>query len=218
MISILIPIISNVNTNNVLTMLKSIISQTYVDWTILIGINEDVEIDFDTIKHEHDGISVLYTQSLSKYDMLHYLTDMSTSEWITVAEPGDVWYENKLEKQMIYSDRYDVIGSACRFNGLHKNILGVSCCKIRDEHFFHGNPFVINSALIRRTLCKWEPKYDIHSDYRLLSKLHLSGVQMFNVNEILLYCKMFDTCNKSEVSMKNDILNKLIRKFKKKVK
>lgn len=218
MISILIPITSNVYTINILTTLKSIIKQTYVNWNILMCINENIEIDIESIKCEHDMITFLYTPLSSKYDMIEYMTKMSTSEWITIAEPGDVWYENKLERQMEYSDRYDVICSACRFNGLHQDILGVSYCIIREEQFLNGMPFVINSALLRRDLCKWEPKYDIHSDYRLLSKLCLSGIQMFNVNEILLYCKICDTVDESEVLMKNHILNKLIRKFKKKVK
>lgn len=211
MISIIMPITQQVINEHIKLSLQSVLNQSFTDYHIIIGINSSIAMDTSYLKEYSEHIKIVSTDICLKYSMIAHLIAYATNEWIAFIEPGDVWYDNKLQTQWKFSEKYDIIGSACGYTGSKSGISCITPGKINEDSFLSGCPMVTNTLLIRKSLCKWnEHKYNIHADFNMLYKLFGKGYNEYNVSEILCYCKI--TKYNDVTTLSTDIQKKLIKK------
>jgi len=205
------PITQQVTDENIKLSLQSVLSQSFTDYHIIIGINSSIVVDTSYLKQYSENIKIVSADICLKYAMIAHLMVYATNEWISFIEPGDVWYENKLQTQWRFSEKYDIIGSACGYTGSKSGISCITHGKINEDSFLFGCPMVNNTLLIKKSLCKWnEDKYDIHADFNMLYKLFGKGYIEYNVSEILCYCKI--TKYNDVTTLRTNIQKKLIKK------
>ena len=214
MISIIIPITFDVSMMNVEATIKSILNQTYKNIRIVIGLKSDINVKVSHIENIYiEGDVYLFDNVTTKYDMLNKLIPYVKTDWVGFAEPGDEWYNNKIESQIQYINKYDIIGCSCRFTGSKNGMPSVVYGKIKDYGFINGRPFVDNTVIMKTNLCKWQTKYGIHADYKMFYKLYSNNHACFNIPEVLLSCKVFIKNNNDVLD--KDILQKLSKKIRK---
>jgi len=217
MLTIIIPITFNINISNVETTINSIVSQTYENIQIIIGLNSDISIKISDIEKIHIKCDVyLFDNVTTKYDMLNNIIQYVENVWVGFAEPGDEWYNNKIENQIQYTDKYDIIGCSCRFTGSKNGMPSVVYGRVKDFGFINGRPLIDNTVIMKTKLCKWQTKYGIHADYKMFYKLYSKKYRCFNIPEVLLSCKVF--LNNNNDILDKDILHKLSKKIKKSIK
>lgn len=215
MISIIMPITQQVKNEDIKLSIQSILEQTFTDYHIIIGINSSITTDTSYIKDYSAKIDIIYIDTDSKYDMIAKLLVYAPKEWITFIEPGDIWYNNKLQTQWDFTGRYEIIGSGCHYVGRKNGMPNIPNCKIQEDSFLYGCPMVNNTLLIKKHLCKWNAyKYDIHADFNMLYKLFSKGTIGYNVPQVLSYCKI--SIYNDIGTMSIDIHEKLIKKVRRK--
>jgi len=217
MIEIIIPIAFDVNISYIQTTIKSILNQTYKNIHIVVVLNSAINVKKDDIKNIDTNCDVyIFDNITTKYDMLNNIIPFIKKEWVCFAEPGDEWYNNKIEVQIQYIDKYDIIGCSCRFTGVKNGMPYVLYGKVHDRGFINNRPLVDNTVLMKTKLCKWQTKYGIHADYKMFYKLHTKKHICFNISEVLLSCRIFHNNNNDKLDI--DILQKLIKKIKRSIK
>jgi len=186
MISILIPIYNGIEF--IEECLNSVKQQTYKEWEIIIGINghpEDSEVYNIAKKYENDKIKVydMYTIK-GKSNALNEMIKYAKYEWIALLDVDDKWTYKKLELQIKYMKKYDVIGTKCRYFGDSIIYPEIPYYDISDFNFLKVNPIINSSALIRKELCYWNDYYNGVEDYELWLKLRKDGKKFYNIKEL----------------------------------
>ena len=217
MITIIIPITFDVKISNVQLTINSIVNQTYKNIKIFVGLNSCISITPESIKKICINSDIyVFDNVKTKYDILNNIISHVTDEWVGFAEPGDEWYDNKIEKQLQYIKSYSIIGCSCRFSGKKSGMPCLLYGKVNDSDFINGRAIIDNTVIMKKELCKWDTKYGIHADYKMFYKLHKKKYLCFNISELLLSCKVFEENNNDKIDV--DILQKIIKKIKKELK
>ena len=213
MISIIMPISPDTIISNIYVTLDSISTQTISDWYVYISIPFNMKEIMNNITHNHINCKciVLPDVFVSKYDTINAIVDQITGEWIAIVEPGDDWYSNKLESQLEYSNKYDIIGTGCRFYGARSGMPDISYYKIKSEAFIRGRTIIDNTIIMKKHLCRFNTKYGIHSDYRMFCKHFINGIPCYNIPEVLTVCKISSRYDNDVLRL--EILKKLKRKY-----
>ena len=105
------------------------------------------------------------------------------SEWIALISPGDIWINNKLELQIPLTGCFDVIGGNARYICGATGSPRIPCYNITG-YSFENNPIVCSCAMIRRSLCNWQPGKD--TDFDLYTSIRADGHKFFNHPSILV--------------------------------
>jgi glycosyltransferase involved in cell wall biosynthesis len=198
MISILMPIYNGVEFFE--ESLTSLIDQTYSSWELLIGING------------HPANSPVYQQVLQiidhklkkgqviirvfDYPLLNgkacTLNEMlkecdSLTEYVAILDVDDIWLPRKLEIQLPFLGKYDVIGTKCVYFGERNGIVpSIPCGDISQFDFFSVNPMINSSTLISKELCQWSDEFLGLDDYHLWLQLRKEGKTFFNCEEVMV--------------------------------
>lgn len=187
-ISILLPI------NNVIEFIdvciESIIKQTFVKWELIIGINghppfsevykiakkyEDIDNRITVYEFSED----IKGKSSALNEMLKYCC----CDWVSLIDVDDIWAHTKLEKQIPYLDKYDVIGTLCKYFGSCDIVPNIPVNDISDYNFLITNPIINSSSIIRKELCYWDGTYNLE-DYDLFLRLWKQNKKFYNVDSI----------------------------------
>jgi teichuronic acid biosynthesis glycosyltransferase TuaG len=191
----------------------SVLAQTYRDLELLIGFNlEDEEGDqlletaaaLQTLDGRvrivdcsgcHDGFSKCMR-----------LVEACRSEWVAGIDYDDLWYPEKLERQLPFMDRYDVVSTGAQYFGLKSRQVDVPSGELSAIQFRKNNPVISTSALIRRAdLLKMDPAYRGWAfDYKLYVDLLNAGRKFYALPDVLtlhrLHAKStYNTRNEPEV-------------------
>lgn len=201
MISILIPIYNGIEYIN--DSVSSVLDQTFQDWEIIIGINGHFENssiyriaknyeDLDPRIHVYDMYEIK-----GKSNALNNMIAYCTYDWIAILDVDDIWFSNKLEKQLPFMKSYDVIGTQCvYFEGLEGTVPKIPVGDISNFDFKTVNPIINSSIIIRKELAikyKWNPAYDGVEDYDLWLRLCKDNKQFFNIDEVLVKHRIHQT-------------------------
>lgn len=191
MISILIPIYNGIEFIN--DSIQSVISQTFQDWELLIGINGHPENSsvFQIAKkyEQHDNRIKVYDfyTIKGKSNTLNELIKFCNFNYIALLDVDDIWYPNKLEIQSKFLSKYDVIGSNCVWFGSREGVVPpIPVGDISNHNFFQVNPIINSSSIIKKQLCYWNSKYDGIEDYDLWLRLRKLNKKFFNIKPILV--------------------------------
>lgn len=203
MISILMPIYNGIEFIN--ESVFSILTQTFNEWELLIGINGHPEnsevykiaLKFDTRRRTEivSGL-VINKEKIRVFDLncikgksntLNELIKYANYDYIALLDVDDIWEKNKLELQVKLIPEYDVIGSRCVWFGEINNIIPFIPIKdINSYDFTKVNPIINSSAIIRKSLCYWNPLLDGIEDYNLWLNLWKKNYKFYNLENILV--------------------------------
>ena len=186
MISILLPIYNGIEF--LPQSLNSIISQTYTQWELIIGINgyeknSDVYTTAKKTEQLDKRIKVydLYTIK-GKSEALNKMLFFSNYEWISLIDVDDIWLPTKLINQIQFTENYDVIGTNCKYFGDLNMSPSLPLEDLSHFNFLYYNPIVNSSSLIKKDLCFWQS--DTIEDYELWLRLWKQGKKFYNVKSV----------------------------------
>lgn len=191
MISILMPIYNGIEFIN--ESVTSIISQTFNDWELIIGIN-GFPANSDTFKiaKKYEEID----QRIKVYDLigikgksnaLNFMISSCKFNNIALLDVDDVWHYKKLEIQSNFLDKYDVIGSNCVYFGDIEGVVPkIPTCDISNFNFTEVNPIINSSSIIKKKLCYWNEIWNGVEDYDLWIRLRKFNKKIYNCPEILV--------------------------------
>ena len=167
----------------------SIIQQKYTNWELLIGINghqPNSEVFKIAQKYAdlNSNIRVYdFMDIKGKSNTLNEMIKYCKYDWISLLDVDDKWLPDKLEKQVPYMEKYDVIGTNCRYFGERDNEPGVPFGDISEFDFRRCNPVVNSSCLLKKSLCWWDASCVIE-DYDLWLRLWKKGCKFYNVTDV----------------------------------
>lgn len=194
MVSIIIPVKNGVEFLQ--ESVQSVLEQTYQDWEIIIGVNgypfhSDVfkianEYINDKIRVFDLGILTKDNETNGKSVALNKLLEYARYDYIALLDVDDIWLPNKLELQMPYIYKYDVIGSQCIYFGDSSISPPIPLGDITDYNFALGNPVINSSAIICKSICYWNARMSGVEDYELWLRLNRDQKTFYNCSEILV--------------------------------
>lgn len=188
--------------------IESVLSQTYIDFELLIGFNGTVDNSKQIVKEFNDNrIRVFdYGKDASKPKTLNKLLLESKGEWLAIQDDDDIWLPKKLELQMQIASQneYDVIGSRIFYCNESNVIIGqpnlylnhediVKCC-------ISGNNQIANSSAIFKkdiTECVggWNEELCALEDFDLWLKMIYKNYKFINIKKQLVLHRIHSNSN-----------------------
>lgn len=197
MISILMPVYNGVEF--FFESYKSILSQTYENWELLIGINgheENGEV-FQTISNlvaRSNRVKIYqFPKIKNKATTLNQLIASSNYEIICLLDVDDLWHSEKLAKQLQFIENYDIVGTDCRYFGDRRNKPGIPIGEIGKEIFLKVNPIINSSAMFRKKDAYWDDALLGLEDYDMWLRLNKEDRKFFNIGEELCYHRIHNS-------------------------
>jgi len=200
MITILIPLYNGIE--YLPEALNSIISQTYTDWVVLIGINGhgptggDVAVKAKEIAKDPRIIVIIQPPEINnKSKSLNHMAKMVTTEWVALLDADDIWLPNKLERQIDIINKTDceVIGTQCEYFGQRSGSPSLPLGLIPRRSTLNYNPIINSSVLFKTKYASWDELLasEGYEDYDLWLQLDLQHVKMYNIPEILVKHRLY---------------------------
>lgn len=187
LVSILIPLYNGIEFLE--ETLVSILTQTYKEYEVLIGVN-GWPADSDTYKracwlikaHKIPGYIFDLVEVKGKPQTLNTLVEKANGDWIALLDADDIWHPQKLEKQMALTDTYDVIGTQCLYFGSMEGSPSIPMRDISSFDFFSVNPLINSSVLMKKKYAHWNPTNFILEDYELWFHLrYREKLKIYNI-------------------------------------
>ena len=115
------------------------------------------------------------------------VSEVNTS-YIAILDVDDKWDNTKLEHQLQYINKYDVIGTLCRYFGDSKGYPNIPIGEINSTNFdiYNGNPLINSSVILNKKYAKWYSRFNL-DDYDLWIRLWKNKIKFFNINKVLTY-------------------------------
>jgi teichuronic acid biosynthesis glycosyltransferase TuaG len=197
---------------------RSVIDQTYKDWELLIGINgleqqECYEIFSYIRSFNDDRIRSSRYDFKSKTKTLNKLAECAKYDYICLLDVDDVWFPQKLERQLQFIDKYDVVGSDAEYIGDKDGTPGLFLGRLTIPMFIWQNPVVNSAAMLKKKDAWWDEDWEGLDDYYLWVHLLAAGKIFYNIPEILLNLRLHDTSyfNKNNMAMVGGLKEKKLR-------
>jgi glycosyltransferase involved in cell wall biosynthesis len=216
MISILMPIYNGIEFID--ESVNSIINQSYKDWELIIAINGHNQNSKEyniSKKYEFIDRRIIVKDLYNfkgKGNTLNEMLKFCKYNYIALLDVDDIWLPNKLEKQIKYTNKYDIIGTKCIYFGDSNIIPNIPVGDLSKFDFLKYNPIINSSCIIKKSICYWE---DIKiEDYKLWIKLWIENYKFYNLNDILVKHRIH---NDSAFNSKGNNIeaNNLLSKYRK---
>jgi hypothetical protein len=216
-ISILMPIYNGIEFIN--ESVSSVIQQTWSNWELIIGINGHEE-NSDIFKiakvfgNRDKRIKVLDLYFIKgKSNALNEMIKSCKNDYVAILDVDDIWHPMKLQAQVPYFGKYDVIGTKCVYFGDMMNgiVPNIPVGDISQYNFFLGNPIINSSAIIRKPLCYWRSEVDGVEDYDLWLNLRKKNMKFYNLGEILVKHRLHQTSAFNSGGKNNNMVEDLLQ-------
>jgi glycosyltransferase involved in cell wall biosynthesis len=177
----------------------SVLSQTYPDWVMLIGVNGhgstggDVAVKARNIAAlDVSGRIHVFVQPppiCNKSMSLNDLVRRTKTDWICILDADDTWDPKKLEQHHVRSiiPLLGVIGTGCNYFGEGSGSPNIPYGLLQRGCSLNFNPIINSSVLFKKEYARWEESQAIQGieDYDVWLRLDHVGVHMYNINERL---------------------------------
>lgn len=190
MISILIPIFNGIEFID--ESVQSVISQSYGEWELLIGINghpknSPIYQKAKIYESMDSRIKVFdFPTIIGKPATLNELIKYCNYNYVSLLDVDDIWYNKKLEMQVPFLKNYHVIGTNFIYIGdINHPEPKIPLKDISNYDFTKMNPIINSSSITRKELCFWYDKNGIE-DYDLWLRLKKKNCKFYNCPEILV--------------------------------
>lgn len=194
MISILMPIYNGIEYIN--ESVTSVLDQTYGEWQLIIGINGHPpgSMTYNIAKNYEDLDNRIHVYDMpdirGKSNALNDMLSYCAYDWIALLDVDDIWLPDKLSKQILFMQTYDIVGTKCvYFENLEGTVPKIPIGDISNFDFTSVNPMINSSALIKKALAikyKWNPAYDGIEDYNFFLTARRDNKRFYNVDEVLI--------------------------------
>lgn len=194
MISILMPIYNGIEF--IEESVPSILNQDFEMWELIIGVNghpPNSDVYQIAKKYESAKVRIIDLHYIKgKANALNKMIKFCNCEYVSLLDVDDIWLPNKLSKQMIYMDFFDVIGTRCVYFGdLDGTVPSIPVGNLtkNNVNFFKANPIINSSCLVRKDLCYWEPEINggiSIEDYDMWLRLWKQGKTFYNCHDVLV--------------------------------
>lgn len=106
--------------------IDSVINQTFNNWELLVGFNGTTDSSKEIVNSYGDSrIKTFdYGEDKGKAKTLNKLIKEAKYDWCAIQDDDDVWLPEKLEKQIEYTKKYDVIGSFIEYINESDDVIG----------------------------------------------------------------------------------------------
>lgn len=216
MISILLP---TYNGEKYLSeSINSILSQSFKNFELLIGINGSTDSSKEIINSYKDNrIRVFDYVDKGKSKTLNKLLKESKYDLIALQDDDDVWISDKLESQLNYIDKYDVIGTFISYIDEFGNMKGFPNLHINHEDIIKlslsGNNQIANTSAIFKksdaeSIGGWREGIEGIEDFDFWLKLIRKGKKFINIPEKLVLHRIHKNSN---FNTKKWDLNKILK-------
>lgn len=169
----------------------SILNQSYQDWELLIGVNGLDESEYEKILDQiinfnDKRIKTFFYSVKSKTATLNTLCGESQYNYLCFIDVDDYWLPEKLTKQLMYIDQYDVVGSDCAYFGERVGSPNIFLGKLNSKMFFYQNPIINSAVMIKKRDAWWDLNWEGLDDYNLWIHLLNKKKTFYNISEILI--------------------------------
>jgi glycosyltransferase involved in cell wall biosynthesis len=187
-ISILIPLYNGIEF--IEESINSVFNQTYKNWEIILGVNghsENSEVYQIAKKYEEksDKIKVYNLETKGKSDSMNYMLKLCTYDYVAILDVDDKWENNKLNIQVEYLNKYDIVGTKCVYFDELNISPEIPIKDISNFDFINVNPIINSSAIVKKELCYWDKFYEGIEDYDMWLRLRYDNKKFYNCEEIL---------------------------------
>ena len=190
-VTILMPIYNGIQ--YIHESVPSIIGQTHQTWELIIGINgheENSKVYQEAKEYETKDSRIkvydFHTIKGGKSETLNHMLEFSNHDWISILDVDDIWFPTKLESQLHWCFKYDVIGTKCQYIGDSGIVPAIPTGDLSDFDFLQCNPIINSSCLLKKELCHWDGSLNLE-DYDLWLRLWKQKKQFYNVNTVQVF-------------------------------
>lgn len=183
----------------------SVLSQTYPNWELLIGVNGHGSDGGDVLRQAKQIVDskndprirvINYPDVKGGAAATNSLSSDAKHEWVAFLDVDDKWHHRKLEAQ-IYALKNlnptpDVVGTFCEYFGRMTGNPNIPANYIHQDIFKQYNPMINSSVLIRKNLVEFTEQFYGLDDYDLWCRLSLQDKIFFNIPNILVYHRVHD--------------------------
>lgn len=177
---------------------SSVLAQTYPHWELLIGINgvslEEYQQMSLVINRRGGGekIKTFYYPEQGKVKTLNALVKEAKYDLIGLLDVDDIWFSQKLERQMRMIKKYDVVGTNCCYIGDREGEPGLFLGELKKEIFIWQNPLIASSVVMKKECAQWQESFEGIDDYSLWLHLVDQDKTFYNVPETLTYHRIHE--------------------------
>lgn len=190
MISIIFPILFY--HENIYNAIKSIYTQNYKFWELLIGFNMNTEDSLKIVnelnkfnKEEYNVKIIEFKPKTCKIEIMNSLKNMCKYEWISIKNIDDIWLNDKLSQQMFIAsgNEYSIIGTNYMLDDHYKSKgKNIPLREINNYNFLYHNPMINSSVIIKKELCNWTKNWLHNDEYELFIILWLNKYKFYNLS------------------------------------
>jgi glycosyltransferase involved in cell wall biosynthesis len=191
----------------------SVLGQTHRNLELLIGVNED-DAEWPSLVRAAEHLKAIDNRVRlvncngcgDGFAKAVRTIEACQTEWVSGLDYDDLWYPEKLEKQLPFLSQYDVVSTGgCYFGDKH-DVIDVPIGRLNANHFRRGNPVMSTSAVMRKSdVLKFDPAYrDWAFDYKLYVDLWNAGRKFYAIPDVLTLHRLhtgstYNTRDKPEV-------------------
>lgn len=184
--------------------LDSVLSQTYKDFEVIIGVNGHGEtsdvysraLDIVTSKADPRITVKNYPSVKGGAEALNALVADAKAEWVAILDVDDTWHREKLEYQVFIRDKvtpqYDVIGTFCKYFGSFNGFPNIPYGHVDPEIFKITNPMIHSSVLMRKSIVHYTDFCGL-DDYDLWCRLVKEGKRFYTIVGVLTFHRIHDS-------------------------
>ena len=186
-ITILIPLYNGIE--YLKGCLKSINNQTYDKYEVIIGINgheKKSEVYKEALKYKTKKIHIIEYLTIGKSNTLNEMIKNAKYDIICLLDVDDLWCSTKLEEQIKIKNKYDVVGTFCKYFGEKIGSPNLPANEVKYNDFLKANPIINSSCMLNKKDCIWDPDIFLGlEDYNLWLKLNYEKKTFYNINKPL---------------------------------
>lgn len=194
--------------------IDSILKQTYPNFELIILNDGSTDKTEEIIKSYNDP-RIVYVEKANTglADTLNVGWKMARYDWIARMDSDDIAFPNRFEEQVKYlTDDIDIIGSAAIIINQNGDKVGSIRIPTTKQEIVRKNktPFIHPTVIIRKSILEKLGGYDTNlrrsEDINLWMRYFHAGNKICNLQYPLLYYRMLNTTQTSEVRVVEPIL------------
>jgi glycosyltransferase involved in cell wall biosynthesis len=222
MVTILLPIYND--EKYIKFTIQSLLDQSFSDYKCLIGFNGTIDNSREIVKSligDDRRFSINdFGDSKGKSLTLNKLLDIVDTEFICLIDGDDIWKSDKLEKQMIISKKFDIIGTLASYIDENNSpFFDLNLLRDGDSikgELFRGNNQIVNSSCFLKTSCAkeiggWDIKVEGLEDFDFWVRLAKKNKTFFNIQEYLVYHRVHQNSNFNAKKLPYTVFDVLIK-------
>ena len=216
LVSVIIPYYKKIN--QISKTLNSVLAQTFQDFEIILIYDDDNVQDLVYIKEnfsKNSKIKIVQNKKNCGAGMSRNIgIKHSSGSFIAFLDADDIWYFNKLEKQVKFmqDNKYDFSFTNYLKKISNKKSIHVQSKKIKISYkdLLHDNEIGLSTVMLNKNIIKGElfPSLKTKEDYVAWLKLSKENYIAYNLNEFL------GEWNFSANSLSSNLIQKVLDGFK----